>query len=148
MYLPVIERKAARKAVGAIEPIRGATERILLVDDEEANVRMEQQMLERLGYQVTSRTSSIEALEAFKANPGRFDLIVTDMTMPNMTGIGLAREVKKIKNIPVIVCTGFSEQINEENFKALGIDGYVLKPIIRRDIAETIRKVLGESVEG
>jgi CheY-like chemotaxis protein len=148
VYLPVIERTAEPKIEEAIEPICGGTERILVVDDEEVIVRMEQMLLERLGYQVTARTASIEALEAFKANPGRFDLIVTDMTMPNMTGIGLAREVKKIKNIPVIVCTGFSEQINEENFKALGIDGYVLKPLIRRDIAETIRKVLDESVEG
>lgn len=74
----------------------GGTERILLVDDEEAIVRMEQQMLERLSYQVTARTSSVEALEALKANPGRFDPIVTDMTMPNMTGIQFAREVKKI----------------------------------------------------
>ena len=140
-----MERKAESKIKEATEPIRGGTERILLVDDEEVIVRMEKQMLERLGYQVTTRTASLEALEAFKANPGRIDLIVTDMTMPNMTGIQLAREVKKIRNIPVIVCTGFSAQINEENFRALGIDGYVLKPIIRREIAEAVRNIFDGS---
>jgi PAS domain S-box-containing protein len=148
MYLPALKTTAKDTNTIVLSAIVGGTERILLVDDEEVIARMGQQMLERLGYQVTARTSSVEALEAFRANPERFDLIVTDMTMPNMTGIQFAREVKNINpNIPVIVCTGFSEQINEKNFKALGIDGYVLKPIIRRDIAEVIRKALDKPEE-
>ena len=113
------------------------------IDDEVSIVKMEQQMLERLGYTVTVRTGSFDALEAFKADPQAFDLVVTDMTMPNMTGVKLAAELKKIRPaIPVILCTGFSYQVNEEKSKALGIDGFVLKPVIMKEIAATIRMIL------
>jgi CheY-like chemotaxis protein len=143
VYLPIIESKIEKGATHSIESIQGGTEKILLVDDEEAIVRMEQQMLKQLGYQVTTRTGSIDALEAFKANPDRYDLIITDMTMPNMTGIQLAQEIKKIRpEIPIIICTGFSDQINEEKCKAMGIQGYVMKPIVRKEFAGTIRTVL------
>ena len=143
VFLPVMDRKVDEESPGEAIPITGGTERILLVDDEEANVRMMQQMLKRLGYKVTIQTESIEALEVFKDNPDSFDLIVTDMTMPKMTGAQLAGEIKKIKpDIPIIICTGFSNQISEEKSKALGIDGFVIKPVIKRDIAEAIRKVL------
>jgi len=143
VYLPVVARRAGKADREAIQPVPGGNESILLVDDEAPIVRMEHQMLERLGYRVTSRTSSIEALEAFRAEPGRFDLVVTDMTMPNMTGVQLAEAVKRVDpKVPVILCTGFSEQVDEEKCRALGIQGYVLKPIIRKDIAEAIRKVL------
>jgi len=144
VYLPLITPPAETKEPEEpAPPILGGTQSILLVDDEEAIARMEKQMLDRLGYRVTLRTSSVEALEAFRAHPLRFDLVVTDMTMPNMTGVQLAREVKKLRpDIPVIVCTGFSEQINEENFTALGIDGYVMKPVVRGEIAGAIRRVL------
>ena len=147
VYLPIIESKVEEKAIESIESIQGGTEKILLVDDEEAIVRMDQQMLEQLGYEVTTRTGSVDALEAFKANPDRYDLIITDMTMPNMTGIQLAKEIKKIRSeIPIIICTGFSYQINEEKCKALGIQGYVLKPIVRKEFAVTIREVLDRTV--
>ena len=146
VYLPIMESKAEEKANDVIEPIQGGLEKILLVDDEEAIVRMEQQMLERLGYEVNTRTGSVDALEAFKADPDRYDLIITDMTMPNMTGIRLAKEIKKIRpGIPIIICTGFSDQINEEKCKALGIQGYVMKPIVIRKIAATIREALDKS---
>lgn len=106
-------------------------------------VKMEKQMLERLGYHVTSRTGSLEALEEFKANPDTFDLIISDMTMPDMTGVQLANEIKAVrKEIPFIICTGFSDQINEETSRKLGIQGYVLKPLIKKEIAGTIRNVL------
>ena len=142
VYLPVIESKA-EKRIDQTEPIPGGTERILLVDDEEAIARMEQQLLERLGYNVTIRTGSVEALEAFKANSGKFDLIITDMTMPNMIGTQLAHEIKKIKaTIPIIICTGFSHQLSDEKCEALGIQGYVMKPVVIRELAETIRKAL------
>ncbi len=106
-------------------------------------VKMEKQVLERLGYHVTTRTGSTDSFEAFKANPSKFDLIISDMTMPSMTGVQLCNEIKKIRSdIPVIICTGFSDQINEETSKKLGIQGYMVKPVIKREIAKTIREVL------
>jgi PAS domain S-box-containing protein len=118
-------------------------ERILFVDDEKAMVNTIQPMIERLGYNVTTRTSSIEALEAFRANPGRFDLVITDFTMPNMTGMELAKELLKLRpNIPIILCTGYSEHINEDKAKASGIRAFLLKPVVLDEIANTIRKVL------
>ena len=101
-------------------------------------------MLESLGYKVTARTSSVEALELFKAKPDSFDLVITDMTMPNMTGDELARELIRIKpEIPVILCTGYSARINQQQATAMGIRAFVSKPVLTRDIAKTIRNVLG-----
>jgi PAS domain S-box-containing protein len=143
VYLPVVERMPAKPATVGTEMLRGGTERILLVDDEEAIVRMEAEMLKRLGYAVTARVGSVEALEAFKACPDRFDLIITDMAMPNMTGIQLGCEIKKIRpKIPIIICTGFSDQINPENCTTLGIQGFVMKPVIRKELAAVIRGLL------
>jgi CheY-like chemotaxis protein len=143
VYLPIMVRKTDDMQTGRSESIQGGTEKILLVDDEEIIVRMEQQMLERLGYRVTIRTGSVDALEAFKANPDSFDLVITDMTMPNMTGVQFTMEIKKIRpDIPVILCTGFSYLVNDEKSKALGIQGFVMKPVVMKEIAETIRKVL------
>jgi len=145
VYIPIIERRTVER-VETTGPVIGGTERILLVDDEEAIASMEKQLLERLGYHVTTRTGSIEALEAFKANPDKYDFVITDMTMPNMTGIQLAREIKNIKvNIPIIICTGFSEQLTDEKCQALDIQGYAMKPVIIRELAETIRNALDTS---
>ena len=108
---------------------------------------MMQQMLERLGYKVTARIGSVEALEEFKVNPGKFDLIITDMTMPNITGLQLAGMIKSIRNdIPVILCSGFSDQINDEKRKALGIRGYIMKPVTMKELAETLRNVLQKMI--
>jgi CheY-like chemotaxis protein len=102
-------------------------------------------MLERLGYTVAARTSSVEALETFKENPHDYDLVVTDQTMPNMTGENLAKGLMQIrKDIPIILCTGFSELVNEETVKAAGIREFVMKPLVMSDLAETVRKVLDE----
>ena len=98
-----------------------------MVDDEEAIVHLEKQMLERLGYRVTTRVNSLEALEAFKANPDEYDLILSDMTMPNMTGDQLARRLIAIRpDIPVIICTGFSERVNEGKANEIGINGLLM----------------------
>ncbi len=146
VYLPIMVRKVDDIQRDRSEPMLGGTEKILLVDDEEVIVRMERQMLERLGYRVTVRTGSLDAYEAFKAHPESFDLVVTDMTMPNMTGVQLTEKIKKIRpDIPVILCTGFSHQINNEKSKALGIQGFIMKPVLIREIAEAIRKVLNIS---
>ena len=103
-------------------------------------------MLERLGYQVTSRTSSLEALEAFRANPDRFDLVITDLAMPNMGGDKLSAELIKIRSgVPILLCTGFSEAMSEEKAVSLGIKGFILKPIVMKDLARKIRDVLGEN---
>jgi len=100
-------------------------------------------MLERLGYRVVAQTSPIEASEAFHANPDGFDLVITDQTMPNMTGDRLAKQLMAVKpEIPIILCSGFSEMTNEKKAKAMGIRAYVRKPLVMSDLAQTIRKVL------
>jgi len=142
VYLPAIESRLEQKAREE-KPIPTGTERILFVDDEQALVNMGKQLLESLGYKVTTRTSSNEALTLFKARPDKFDLVITDLTMPNMTGDELAKELMTVRpEVPVILCTGFSTKITAEEAKKIGIGAFVLKPIVKRDIAETIRNVL------
>ncbi len=146
VYLPrvaeVEEKGQAESPLGGIPTGR---ERILFIDDNQALVDLGKRMLGRLGYEVVTRTSSIEALELFRAKPDEFDMVITDMTMPNMTGDKLAKEMMKIRpDIPVILCTGFSELISEERAKGLGIRAFVMKPVVKRDMAETVRRVLDE----
>jgi signal transduction histidine kinase/ActR/RegA family two-component response regulator len=143
VYLPVIDDIEVE-----IEPVKTASatngnERILLIDDEEQIINLERRILENLGYKVTSKTDSEEALEEFSARPDRFDLVITDMTMPKITGDRLARRLMDINpQIPVILCTGFNEAISEEKALAMGIDKFVMKPIIKDELAYTIRTVL------
>ncbi|MBT5970787.1 PAS domain-containing protein, partial [Desulfobacula sp.] len=145
VYFPIEKNSSEEQNTPATEPIQGGTERILLVDDEEAILTMEKLMLERLGYPVTSRTSSLEALEAFRTNPDKFDLIITDMQMPNMSGDKLSAELTKIRpDIPILLCTGFSETMSEEKAASLGIKGFILKPIVMKDLFQKIREVLDE----
>jgi len=148
VYLPALEggEEAHREPLG---PVPGGTESVLFLDDEKALVEMGKQLLERLGYTVVGRSSSIEALEAFRAQPDKFDLVITDMTMPHMTGDALARELMRIRPaIPIILCTGFSEQISEEKAAAMGIKGYIMKPLVIRELAQAIRKALDPTVTG
>ena len=115
----------------------------MLVDDEFALTQLNKQILERLNYIVTARTSSIEALEAFQANPNKFDLVITDMTMPNMTGDILTQELLKIRpDIPVILCTGFSEKISNMKSAQIGVKKLLMKPLITNELAVAIRQVL------
>lgn len=135
-----IEAELETKTSGSLP--RG-TERILFVDDEMLIVKIAKQMLYRLGYQVDARINNLEALEVFRKNPDAFDLIITDYTMPNMTGRKLAKELMGIRpDIPIILCTGFNEQIDEDLAKKMGIKAFIMKPIRAREIATTIRKVL------
>ncbi|MBM3324938.1 MAG: response regulator, partial [Calditrichaeota bacterium] len=116
--------------------------------DEEPIARLGKQMLERLGYRVTARTSSVEALEAFRARPDKFQLVITDQTMPNMTGMALADEMMRIRpDIPIILATGFSEVVSPEKAKQSGIREYVMKPITTRELGEITRRVLDEQKE-
>ena len=143
VYLPLMKKAPAHGSSEAPESLPTGNERILLIDDEAAIVRLEKQMLERLGYVVTSRTGSIEALETFKARPQDFDLVITDMTMPNMTGDRLAKELLSIRpDVPVIICTGFSERINREAAERIGIDGFLMKPAVKSELAKMVRSVL------
>jgi len=142
VYLPRVYEEASLVERSFAEFPRG-TERILFVDDEKVFVDIIQPMLEKLGYEVTARTSSIEALEAFRNNPEGFDLVITDMAMPNMTGKDLAKELMTIRpDIPIILCTGFSDQIDEYKAKVMGINAFLMKPVVTRQIANAIREVL------
>jgi len=146
VYLPVIQSISKESKVQKKEFIRGGTETILLVDDESAIISMEKQMLERLGYQVVSRSSSIEALEAFRVAPDKFDLVITDMAMPKMPGDELAAEMIKIRPATsILLCTGFSEAISEEKAASLGIKGLLMKPMILKELAQTIRTIFDHS---
>ena len=104
------------------------------------------QLLEKLGYAVTTRTSSVEALKLFKKKPNDFDLVITDMTMPNLTGDKLVVELIKIRrDIPVILCTGYSKKISDDSASEIGIKAFAYKPIVKADLAKTVRKVLDEA---
>jgi nitrogen-specific signal transduction histidine kinase len=125
------------------EKIPTGCERILFVDDEEAIVEMGEDILAELGYDITSRMSSREALELFRLDPSRFDLVITDQTMPEMTGIDLAREILAIRaDMPIIMCTGFSHLVDADKATAAGIRAFAMKPLTKREIARTIRNVL------
>ncbi len=116
---------------------------VLVVDDEKFIVDMIGEMLEMLGYEVVRRYSSVDAIESFSAWPGSFDLVITDMTMPHMTGIDLAKEIFKIRpHIPIILCTGFSGDIDKNRAKALGIKAFLMKPVALRDLATVVSKSL------
>jgi PAS domain S-box-containing protein len=143
IYLPeVLYEEEAGKHLEE-KPIPRGTERILFVDDEPALVTLAERILSNLGYSVVTRTDSIEALNLFKEDPYSFDLVITDMTMPGMTGDRLAQNLMGIrKNIPIILCTGYSEHISEERAKKTGIREFFMKPFEIRVLAETIRKVL------
>ena len=123
--------------------LQTGSESILFVDDEAMLVDLSTQLLKRLGYSVTACTSSLEALARFQAAPADFDLVITDMTMPQMTGKELAAEMLKLRpGLPIILCTGFSEIITEEAAKRVGIQAFIMKPIIMKELADTIRKIL------
>ena len=142
VYLPVIMRKLTAEEEIAT-PLPMGHECILLVDDEQPLVEIGKQMLQRLGYTVDTRTSSIEALELFRANPDRFDLVITDIVMPNMTGETLAEKMMDIRaDIPVILCTGYSEKITRKQASEMGIQCFLMKPLVMRDLATTVRQAL------
>ncbi len=143
VYLPLIPTQAEEEGPEAPAPAPRGSGHILLVDDEEPIVDMEKKMLERLGYRVTERTGSIDALAAFRANPSDFDLVITDMMMPNMTGTQLSKNLMEIReDIPIIICTGFSEQLDKYKAGAMGVRAFVMKPLLRSRIAAVIQKVL------
>ena len=133
--VPVLDNQSLKLPTG--------TEKILLVDDERPVAKLEGLMLSRLGYHVTEQTNSFVALNEFKTNPENFDLVISDMTMPNMTGDQLAREILSIKPaMPIIICTGFSERVNKEQAEVIGVKGFLMKPVGKYDMAQMVRNVI------
>ena len=146
IYLPLMEKPLKMVTADQVVETETGTEKILLVDDEKSVAKLESKMLSRLGYFVTEKTKSAEALNVFKMNPEKFDLVISDMTMPEITGDQLAKEILSIKpNTPIIICTGFSERINKEQAEMIGVKGFLMKPFVKSDMAQMVRKVLDEA---
>ena len=148
VLFPLIDEGAEHEVEEEPQVLPTGTERILIVDDEPSIARMVSQMLKRLGYDVVALLNPKEALKLFMAAPTRFDLVITDMAMPHMAGDRLAQELMKIRqDIPVILCTGHSARIDEDRAKELGLAAYVMKPLVTRDFANTVRRVLDTAKE-
>lgn len=145
VYLPLINGENSSDAEKIKCVLARGSESILLVDDEKPIIQLEELMLEELGYHITAFSSSMEALDVFKLNPEKFDLVITDMNMPNLCGDKLSQEMIAIKpDIPIIMCTGFSEVIEEHKAKHIGIRAFLMKPLLKSELAATIRQVLDE----
>ena len=139
---PVAEEDITPVAEAA-EQVPVGRERVLLVDDETMLVEMGQLMLAQLGYEVTACTGSLEALHMFQSHPDRFDVVLTDLTMPHLTGLDLARGIRAIRpDIPIILCSGYSAPVDEEEAKSCGIHGFAAKPLTRKQVALLLRQVL------
>ncbi|MBU4319221.1 MAG: response regulator [Proteobacteria bacterium] len=144
VYLPITRKREEIESYTK-EALPKGTERILLVDDEPSIAKSSSIILEGLGYQVTFRTSSVEAIEAFKEKPNFFDLVITDMTMPKISGDKLAAELMKIRpDIPIILSTGYSKNLSDKRVAELGIKALLMKPVLKSDLAHTARKVLDD----
>lgn len=142
VHIPLAEIESPNKDNEVHELPKG-NERILFIDDELPTVNVMRRMLEKLGYSMTATKSSIEASKIFRAGPDSFDLVITDMTMPDMTGKELSMELRAVRSdIPIILCTGFSDQIDENEARERGINAFIIKPIVMSEIATTIRNVL------
>ena len=139
--------EAEQQAIKEIDSLPTGNERILLVDDETSVANVIKQLLERLGYQVTSKNSSRETLELFSVQPNAFDLIITDQNMPEMTGEQLAKELIDIKpEVLIILCTGYSSDIDDEKAKSIGVREFIMKPVDKQELAISVRRVLDTRV--
>lgn len=149
VYLPVVAEEAvALPAKETLADISGKGERLLFVDDEAQLRAFADLLFSRYGYQVTTCANGVQALEELKNHPDRFDLVITDMTMPYMTGAELAQKMLGIRpDIPIILCTGQSELITREKALAMGICDYLNKPVLQQDFLSAIRKALETAEE-
>jgi len=146
IYLPCLKQQMTGSEPSDAEPIPRGSEHILFVDDEEGIVELAQRMLSDLGYQVTACNDSREALNIYESDPESFDLVITDMTMPNLSGSELAQKIIRLRpGQPIVLCTGFSSYIDAEKAKQIGIKTFLLKPVSRRKLAVTIRKILDDN---
>ena len=143
VFLPTLDFNGDTLEVKEELPLPKGSEHILLVDDEDLVLDTTRRLLESFGYKVTISSSSVKALEFFQANPNTFDLVITDMTMPQMTGLELTKKMFAIKQtIPVIMCTGFSENINKEQAYAIGIKRFLAKPLMGGELANAIHETI------
>lgn len=143
MYFPCIDKTSIKEQKKTQMKISRGNERILFVDDEEAVVQMAREMLEQFGYQVIIKTDSMEAFRIFREDPSYFDLLLTDQTMPKLTGVNLAQKVMEIRpDIPVILSTGYSDMIDKNEINASGIRGFIKKPFVIAELTQKIRSVL------
>jgi len=129
-------------------PVPSGQERILFVDDESAIVEAAENYLRSMGYNVIATCDSLEALEIFRQRPDRIDLVITDMTMPRLTGLELSKELLAIRqDLPIILCSGYNQSIQEKLLKQLGVRHFVKKPVTLADLNRRVRQVLDESHE-
>ena len=147
IYFPVYEKGSAfKKDLLQDRGIQKGTERVLLVDDDKKVALMQTHMMEKLGYTVTCFTSSMDALYIFKNNPSIFDIIVTDMTMSELTGIQLAEKIYHTRpDIPVIICTGLGDAMDGKKFDIPSVKGFLKKPVSVSDLSFKLRQVLDAS---
>jgi two-component system, cell cycle sensor histidine kinase and response regulator CckA len=144
IFLPFAESRA-EQVVEGVPRLPGGNECILFVDDEKPLLEIGRELLERLGYRVETRASSIDAVEAFAVNPRKYDLVISDMNMPKMTGDEMIRQMKAVRSdIPVILCSGFSERIHV-HAELLGVEKVLMKPVIFSELAHAVRQVLGKA---
>jgi len=143
IYLPRIKGEASETDEFDM-PLLTGTGRILFVDDEPSLTLMGQKILGRLGYQVQTANSPVEALEMFRSKPGKWDLVITDLTMPELTGVDLAKALLEMRpDLPIILCTGFSDQVNEKTLRSIGVRGLLLKPLTIHELAHAVRMAIG-----
>ena len=148
LYFPLLQQPQATEVTTANENMSGGTEHILFVDDDEILVNLGNEMLADMGYQVTTMTDSNEALKLFRDNLNRFDLVITDQTMPGLTGEHLIEEIKEIRpDIPTIICTGYSSKIDEKKAATLGANAFLMKPLRMPDLLQTVRRVLDRETD-
>lgn len=149
IYLPVADQPSPVKSVLAAPAPVGGNEHVLVVDDEGQVIDVVTNILQGLGYRVTSRTSAQEALLLFMEASYDFDLLITDLTMPLLTGVDLCMQVKKIRpDLPLILCSGYSEQITEEVLRRACVDAYFLKPVTLLELAQVVRRTLDRKIQG
>ena len=146
VYLPAIATEPVAMQIEKSDPLPRGKDRILLIDDEVMIISMMEKMLSGLGYSVSAFSSSEDALNAFRAQPDNYDLVITDMTMPKITGNKLAEEILSVRpEMPIILCTGFSHLVSKEKAQEIGIRRYLTKPVLKKDLAIAVREVLDDN---
>jgi len=144
VFFPII-KQGIQQEIEQAGPLPTGNEKILIVDDDKVVALLMKRRVERFGYQVTSKTSSQEALDLFRSKPDYFDLVITDQIMPELTGDQLAVKIMKIRpGFPIIICTGYSSRMDDKKANRLGISAFLTKPVERVEFAKTIRRVLDQ----